>query len=299
MPFMEGMDSRPVTRKKTFSGFNWKNIEDNGDGTFTAYDGKAKKRILKEYHRQGITVRSRKQDDGTWTIYPVGTRQPRYARRYQSPRYPRRPASYQAYPRRMQYSGPPPRLSPTASPGSIPIRRGNRTSPVRKKFDEIGEKRYQKRKESESGPYIVDEKGNTKLRPGYLEYKDKYGNIGTVRANEPTGFFERHLESQSIKQKRHEARVQQSQKIEKEMALRSSGPSTRIPGDEIFSRNKPQKPMQTLTPAPQPGIRNSAALATTQLPKGVGGPQKVSQPKLANDIAETREARINKISSDL
>ena len=58
--------------KKSGKGFNWKGIVDNGDGTFTV-DGKvARKRLLKEYHKQGLQVRSHKESDGTYTLSAIG-----------------------------------------------------------------------------------------------------------------------------------------------------------------------------------------------------------------------------------
>lgn len=53
--------------------FNWTGIIDNGDGTFTV-DGKvARKRLLKEYHKQGLQVRSHKESDGTYTLSAIGS----------------------------------------------------------------------------------------------------------------------------------------------------------------------------------------------------------------------------------
>jgi hypothetical protein len=120
MSFAEGMESGPRMtermRKKKYQGFNWKNIEDNGDGTFTAYDGRAKKRLLVEYHRQGIRVRSSDNGDGTWKVTPIGVRSPLQA----SPRYNGRPRYYGRRPHTVQpYLGPRPMLSPVAGPSPI------------------------------------------------------------------------------------------------------------------------------------------------------------------------------------
>jgi len=295
--FMQGMESSPSrkgTQKK--KRFNWKDIEDNGDGTFSAYTTPARKRLLKEYHRQGITIRSKKQEDGVWLITPVGTRQPRDARR----RYVRQRAAIPRPSRRMQYAGPPPRLSPTSAPqgpSRTPRPRGGPSA--KSKIDEWSQRRYERRRKTEAGPYLVDEKGGTKLREGYIEYKDKYGNIKPIRSEGP-GVIGRLFESKEHKEARHEARVQQGRRLEAEMMAKSTGPSTRIPGPKILQKSPPQQkpPMATMTQIPktQPGIRTAAAAATTQVP--IPPVSRVSHPPLA-DAARIREERVNTISGDL
>ncbi len=55
-------------------GFNWKGITDNGDGTFTAKTRIEKRRLLKNLHRSGYLVRSRKTTEGNWRVVAIGTR---------------------------------------------------------------------------------------------------------------------------------------------------------------------------------------------------------------------------------
>lgn len=59
-----------MARRK--QGFNWSGIEDNGDGTFTTEGKIEKKRLLRSLHQSGYTVRSTRNDDGSWTVATVG-----------------------------------------------------------------------------------------------------------------------------------------------------------------------------------------------------------------------------------
>ena len=66
-----------ANRKKGM--FNWQGIDENSDGTYTAQGRIEKRRLLKELHRQGVAIRSKHNDDGTWTVSPIGMRAPRRA----------------------------------------------------------------------------------------------------------------------------------------------------------------------------------------------------------------------------
>lgn len=241
------------------------NIQDNGDGTFTAFDGRAKKRILKEYHRQGIRIRSKKEEDGTWTIYPVGERLPRAARMPTGEaRYPRgiyrAPYYRQRMPMRRAYLGPSPVLYPTARGRPRVTSAGPRRPSA---FQRYGKEKYQR--EIESHPYTVDEKGSMKLKPGFIEYEDSEGIKHAVSREPPKGFFRRAFESREQRENRRLAIRQQSQRDWAEMERRSEGqPSTKISGEEIFRRNKPEKPVADLTPAPRATPLAPATPADTQ-----------------------------------
>jgi hypothetical protein len=87
--------------------FNWQGITENSDGTFTAENKRAKTRLLKEFHKQGVAVRSTKIEGDGYTVSPVGaitkksiTRRPAlgYRPRTVYPRRISRPA-YHAPPR--------------------------------------------------------------------------------------------------------------------------------------------------------------------------------------------------------
>lgn len=52
--------------------FNWKGIQENPDGSFTTKGLPEKRRLLKSLHTQGYRVRSRKNPDGTFSVYAVG-----------------------------------------------------------------------------------------------------------------------------------------------------------------------------------------------------------------------------------
>jgi hypothetical protein len=52
--------------------FNWEGIIENRDGTFTTKGKREKRRLLKEFHKQSVAVRSKKNDDGSFTVTPIG-----------------------------------------------------------------------------------------------------------------------------------------------------------------------------------------------------------------------------------
>lgn len=52
--------------------FNWQGITENNDGTFTAENKRAKIRLLKEFHRQGVSIRSTKIEGDGYRISPTG-----------------------------------------------------------------------------------------------------------------------------------------------------------------------------------------------------------------------------------
>lgn len=52
--------------------FNWKGIQENPDGSFTTKGLPEKRRLLKSLHTQGYRMRSRKNPDGTFSVYAVG-----------------------------------------------------------------------------------------------------------------------------------------------------------------------------------------------------------------------------------
>ena len=58
------------SRKKAF---NWTGITDNGDGTFNAEGKREKTRLLKEFHRQGVAVRSKKIAGDGYLVSAVGS----------------------------------------------------------------------------------------------------------------------------------------------------------------------------------------------------------------------------------
>lgn len=105
-------------------GFNWQGITENNDGTFTAENKRAKTRLLKEFHRQGVAVRSTKIEGDGYKVSPVGKiskkvmgkrptlgYRPRtvYPRRIVRPAYraPPRLGVRPMYPQRPGYAAPP------------------------------------------------------------------------------------------------------------------------------------------------------------------------------------------------
>jgi hypothetical protein len=52
--------------------FNWTGINENDDGTYNADGKRAKTRLLKELHRQGVRVRSTKIEGDGFRVAPVG-----------------------------------------------------------------------------------------------------------------------------------------------------------------------------------------------------------------------------------
>ena len=58
------------SRKKAF---NWTGITDNGDGTFNAEGKREKTRLLKEFHRQGVAVQSKKIAGDGYVVSSIGS----------------------------------------------------------------------------------------------------------------------------------------------------------------------------------------------------------------------------------
>ena len=89
-----------VSAKKKSQSFNWSGISDNGDGTFTTKGKIEKRRLLKEFHAQGVVVRSHRNSDGSWTVTPVGAVRPKgQGRRRESGRGYRPQTRYVGVPR--------------------------------------------------------------------------------------------------------------------------------------------------------------------------------------------------------
>lgn len=59
---------------KAKKSFNWSGITDNYDGSFTADDKRAQKRLTREFHNQGFKSRSERLPDGRYRISPVGVK---------------------------------------------------------------------------------------------------------------------------------------------------------------------------------------------------------------------------------
>jgi len=206
--------------------FNWSGITENGDGSFTVQGKAARKRLLKEFHKQGLQVRSQKQSDGTYILSGIGERQP-HGRRGLPPRIGNRPQSrypVRGYPPRgirPQFRGglpsrpfarpqqAPPRLSPTGSRG--PSRYGDH---IRQQIVVGGEHREQEKIRKQGG---FEE---PKLREQFIK------NTGSV----PTSIS-------------HETRVNESLQAEEEMKKRSGGQkNTRIPTrTELWNRQMEQR----------------------------------------------------------
>ncbi len=126
--------------------FNWEGITENSDGTFTAESKRAKTRLLKEFHKQGVAIRSKKIEGDGYMISPVGEiTKKRVAKR---PALGYRPRT--VYPRRtahpMMYRAPPRvgvRPMYPQRPGYAPVPRVRRPGALSR----VGS--YIKRKEQE------------------------------------------------------------------------------------------------------------------------------------------------------
>jgi hypothetical protein len=226
----------PKSKSKKEEPFNWKGIKDNGDGTFDVADKHAKNRLMKEFRRQGIRARSKRLGEKGFVIYPGGARKQRARGAGRMPKKER-----QYYPgtkpsTRVRVTGPRPQLR-QGRPGfsgpmigrpypGRPVIQGGITKGVVKGARGImtaAGKRAQKKQLEQRSPY--DEQG--KPRPGYFTYVDKTGTQRIIKR--PTGTWRDKFMSKSQKEAVHQARVQESVKIEEEMKERSKGqPSTRI-----------------------------------------------------------------------
>lgn len=205
--------------------FNWKGIKDNRDGTFEAMDKRNKNRLIKEFRKQGVRARSTRIGPSTYYVYPVGKTKTRTLR----PRYP----SYK--PRTRVKMGARPQLREQPSFFAAPPRRAsqypmrqyrgrnaNLAGMVGGAIQKWSAGRAAKNREEQRSPYTPE----GKPREGYKTYQDRTGTQRIIR-EKPSGLRERFFPTNERKEALHQARVQESIKIEKDMASRSRG-STRI-----------------------------------------------------------------------
>lgn len=246
--------------------FNWRGIKDNNDGTFEVSDKRNKNRLIKEFRRQGVRARSTKIGGGAYYVYPVGKVKARVSR----PRYPgykprtrvRMGARPQVREQPSFFAAPPRRVAPQY-PGRSRGRRSNLAGKVGGAIKKWAAGRSQKIREEQRSPYTAE----GKPREGYKTYVD---NTGTQRiVKEKPGFFERH--SKEHKEAIHQARVQESLQIEKDMAARS-GPSTRI-------SQAPAPKTVNISPARNRSYPHMPSMQTPQ------GSRNVSYPALASEEA--------------
>jgi len=173
--------------------FNWSGITENGDGSFTVQGKAARKRLLKEFHKQGLQVRSQKQSDGTYILSGIGERQP-HGRRGLPPRIGNRPQSrypVRGYPprgirpqfRRGLPSRPfarpqqaPPRLSPMGLRGSSLLERWATHRAEEKRINVEYEKAKQKAIKQRADAKTQGEKDelNRQLRKQELQRQNLY-----------------------------------------------------------------------------------------------------------------------------
>lgn len=277
--------SKSKSKEETF---NWKGIRDNGDGTFDVADKRAKNRLMKEFRRQGLRARSKRIGEKGYYVYPIGEKK---IRARGMGRFPRKERQY--YPgtkprTRIRVAGPRPQLRqggprfarPVIHHGR-PVIRGGGGGISRGAVKGAGAimkaagKRAQKQKEEQRSPY--DEEG--KPRPGYMTYIDRSGTQRIVRR--PTGTWRDRFMSKEQKEAVHQARVQESHKIEAEMTERSKGqPSTEIPG----RKSVPAPTVVRQRPAP------AGVTRTSELPERKPAESKVDQ----QDLQERRAAHIQR-----
>ena len=284
--------------KKT-KGFNWSGITDNGDGTFTARNKAARKRLVKEYHQQGLQARFRKIGPNEYLVSAAGARRQRVrsirpvrsigARPVQSSGYQyrapaaRRPMTDEEAFRRAIGRRSSAGVRPNLYRGSPAIQANPHYGSLYRPRPAHGpgflERHSQKTREQQRSPYEVSAEGKTRLRPGYLEYQE-HGMTKTVR-EQPSGFIEKHFPSQERQHALHTARVQRSQRDEQGMRERSTGPSTRVAGEELLARTPKPRPAyrEEIHPAARQGITRSPHAGTTQ----------IAEPSRVRRTSELRE----------
>lgn len=194
-----------ANRKKGM--FNWQGIDENSDGTYTAQGRIEKRRLLKELHRQGVAIRSKHNDDGTWTVSPIGMRAPRRAVGHRPrTRYPvSRPRQDLRQPLRSLYSQGQPRPSFHPSyhhPMYAAPPRPRVSGGISKKAGDWMRERMQKR-DQEQREKILRKKNeqeiNQKMQNDRIQSERKE-TVMKVRANETRG----RLLQERAQQERHE-----------------------------------------------------------------------------------------------
>jgi hypothetical protein len=286
--------------KKEEESFNWKGITDNKDGTFTVSDGHAKKRLMKEFRRQGIRAHSKRTGEKGFVVFPVGQRKQRARTGGRLPRKERERLPGYKPRTRVRVAGPRPYLRQQARPGfgSPPAIHtggaGARKHPIREAVMKAAEQRAQKTRESQRSPYTPE----GKPRPGYQTYVDPKTGVQHIVKMPKAGKEPSWWMSRKQKEAIHQARVQESREIEKGMAERSKGqPSTRIPepqrapgGHIIKQKPAPERVRRTSElPAephkePHHGPITGGVKRTSELPE-----HKVDYQKMQHERAEAME----------
>jgi hypothetical protein len=174
-----------MTTKKGL--FNWSGIKDNEDGTFTVKSKIEKKCLLKELHKQGVAIRSKRDDNGTITVSSIGLK-PARKRVGHRPRlqYPLAPKPRHGYGNPSQYfypQGSPrplfrrlPLYAPPPKPHMI-----NNTS---RKVEEWARQRIEKRNREQKEKLLQKknaEEINEKMRRERIE-REREQTANTVRS---------------------------------------------------------------------------------------------------------------------
>lgn len=252
--------------------FNWKGIKDNSDGTFTTKDKWAKNRLVREFHRQKIRVRSEKIGQGRYYVFPVG------AKKERSMRY-RPAAGYRPRTRvpRTKIVGPSPTLRQRSLPGAAPpvLMRGRRPSSggIGKILQRAAAQRAERVRQSQMSPYTPE----GKPRPGYRTYIEPGSGVQKI-VKEPRGFFDKVFMNKQRREGLRLSHQQEQQRDWEAMEKRSQGPSTRIP-----EKRAPQT--GRFSPVLHSG-EGSAAIPERK--------REISPGKYSPDLQEARSAMIER-----
>jgi flagellar biosynthesis GTPase FlhF len=181
-----------MTSKKEL--FNWSGIKDNEDGTFTVKSKIEKRRLLKSLHKQGVAIRSKRNDNGTITVSSIGLK-PSGKRVGHRPRlqYPPTPNFRHGYGNPSQYfyhqgSPRPPfrKTYPRALPLYTPPPKPHMTNNISRKVEEWARQRIEKRNREQEEKLLQKknaEEINEKMRRERIESERKQ-TANAVRSQE-------------------------------------------------------------------------------------------------------------------
>jgi hypothetical protein len=183
-------------------GFYWRGIKDNKDGTYSAQGRVEKRRLLKSLHSSGYTVRSHRNDDGSWRVVTVGTKQ---CRRSPGPGYRPQTRFLRPGSQRRLSTGPTPRPTMIYSGGSA--RPNYQGTTILEKLRAHRQDRIEKEKQWKKNEQEINE--NMRKERIQAERAETVKQLRKQELSRESMAHERHEHAEKMRADIQEAREQQ------------------------------------------------------------------------------------------